>query len=766
MAILLWVDEYLYTVTGMIWLLFVSHLVAIAAAAVAGRISMRAALFTSAIAPAATAIWATALLIGGQEPTVRELVWVSGLDLSIRFQTDALALMMTLLVSGIGALVFVYAAGYFSPDAAGATRFPASLLAFSTSMLGLVLADSIWTLFIFWELTSVTSFLLVGHKNTDASVRTAARRALLITGSGGLALLAGLLVMGNETGSVILTGLTPISGTPAAVAAALILVGAATKSAQFPFHVWLPGAMAAPTPVSAYLHSATMVKAGVLLVAVVGPAFADVAVWKWLGMAFGISSMVWGGIGALRHRDAKLILAWGTVSQLGLLITLLSLGTAKAIFAATAMLFAHALFKAALFLVVGEIDIRTGTRDVNELGGLARTMPIAFGVAILAGVSMAGAPPLLGFTAKEAAIEAVLGLAGGERVVAATAVIGGSILTVAYTVRFLLLVFGAGPDTEVKPRRLLMTAPAVVLGLAGLLGYIFIDASNGIVGPAAVELNAKADVYELIAWPGIKTAFLVSLGVLAAGGLLGTAIARRTDITVPAPTGADNADRTLDGVLWFAPRLTAEIQHGSLPVYLATMAAVVVVAAAPFASGISFDHLVWWDRPVQAALGAAVIASAVAGAFVGSRLGAALTLGAVGIGVTGLFIVHGAPDLALTQLLVETVIVVGFVLGLGHLARRFPPVEDTWKTVRIVVSVAGGLAVTTALAASGANPVARAPVEALTTGAVDEGGGKNVVNVILTDLRALDTFGEVVVLATVAIGILALAKSRSAQVAS
>jgi multicomponent Na+:H+ antiporter subunit A len=184
------------------------------------------------------------------------------------------------------------------------------------------------------------------------------------------------------------------------------------------------------------------------------------------------------------------------------------------------------------------------------------------------------------------------------------------------------------------------------------------------------------------------------------------------------------------------------------------------------ASGITFDHLVWWDRPIQAALGVAVIASAVAGAFVGSRLGAALTLGAVGIGVTGLFIVHGAPDLALTQLLVETVIVVGFVLGLGHLAQRFPPVEDTWKTVRIVVSVAGGLAVTMALAAAGANPAGRAPIEALTTGAVDEGGGKNVVNVILTDLRALDTFGEVVVLATVAIGILALAKGRSAEVAS
>lgn len=750
----------------MIWLLFSSHLVAIVVAVLAGRLSMRAALLTAAIIPAVTATWATVTLISGQRSTVHEIVWVEGLDLSIRFRTDALALMMTLLVSGIGALIFVYAAGYFEPGAKGGTRFPASLLLFSTSMLGLVLADSIWTLFIFWELTSVTSFLLVGHKNTDPSVRTAARRALLITGGGGLALLAGLLAMAQETGTVVLTGLESISGTPAVVAGTLILIGAATKSAQVPFHVWLPGAMAAPTPVSAYLHSATMVKAGVLLVAVVGPAFVEVPAWKWIGLAFGLSSMVWGAIGALRHRDAKLILAWGTVSQLGLLITLLSLGTAKAIFAATSLLFAHALFKAALFLIVGEIDIRTGTRDVDELGGLSKSMPVTFMVAVLAGVSMAGAPPLLGFTAKEAAIEAVLGLVGFERAVVATAVIGGSVLTVAYTVRFLISVFGPGPETVVSERRPLMTAPAVILGLAGLLGYAAIGVVNGIVRPAAVELNEKAEVYSLIQWPGIKTAFVVSMMILAVGSVLGVAITRRRDITVPRPVGADVADKTLDGVLRFAPKLTAKIQHGSLPVYLATMAAVVSLAAIPFAAGISFDHLTLWDHPLQGALSAAVVAAALAGAFVGSRLGAALTLGAVGVGVTGLFIVHGAPDLALTQLLVETVIVVGFVLGLGHLARRFPPVEDTWRTVRIIVSGFGGVAVMVALVAAGANPASRAPLEALTTGAVDEGGGKNVVNVVLTDIRALDTFGEVVVLATVAIGILALAKSRNLEVQS
>jgi len=726
---------------------------------------MRLGLSVAAVAPSITAVWAASTLISESPPTVREFVWVEGLDLSVRFRTDSLALLMVLLVAGIGALVFVYAVGYFAADASGGVRFPASLLAFSTSMLGLVLADSVWTLFIFWELTSITSFLLVGHKDVDATVRTAARRALLITGGGGLILLAGLMVLANEAGTSTLTDLVPVAGRAATVAGVLILIAAATKSAQVPFHVWLPGAMAAPTPVSAYLHSATMVKAGVLLIAVTGPAFVDIAAWKWLGVTFGIASMIWGAVGALRHHDAKLILAWGTVSQLGLLVTLFSFGSAKAIFAGMSILFAHALFKAALFLVVGEIDIRTGTRNINELGGLWRTMPIAFVVALLSALSMAGAPPLLGFMAKEAAIEAMLGLAGGEQVVGLIAVVGGSVLTVAYTVRFLIAVFGVGPAVPVAERRMFMTAPAALLGGAGVLGYIAVDPINTMVSKAAVELNAKADVYELIRWPGLKTAFIISIGILAAGSALGAALARRTS-TVPEPLGANGADRLIDGVVEVAPSITARVQHGSLPVYLATLSAAAVLAAVPFLAGVSVDHLVWWDQPIQAVIAAAIVASAIAGAFVGSRLGAALTLGAVGIGMSALFIVHGAPDLALTQLLVETIIVVGFVLGLGHLGRRFPETAGSWRATRIVVAIAGGLAVTIALVASGAAPSGRAPIEALTEGAVERGGGNNVVNVILTDIRALDTLGEVVVLAAVAVGILALARVREQEAIS
>ncbi len=743
--------------------LLAAHLVGVVAAGLLGRRSMSAGLIVAAGPPFATTVWALFQLAGDSGPALSELQWVEGLGLSLRFSVDSVALLMTLLVSGIGAMVFVYSTGYFGPTAKPDARFAASLLAFSGSMLGLVWADSVWTLFIFWEFTSITSFLLVGHKHIDEAVRTAARRALMITGAGGLALLAGLLLLVRENTTTVLDEFEPATGTVGVVAAVLILLGAATKSAQVPFHVWLPGAMAAPTPVSAYLHSATMVKAGVFLMAVMGPVFADTAIWKTLGATLGIASMLWGGIGALRHRDAKLIMAWGTVSQLGLLVTLFSIGTPKAVFAGIAILLAHALFKATLFLVVGEIDIRTGTRDIAKLGGLWRTMPLACGAAVAAGLSMAGAPPLLGFMAKEAAIEAVLGLKGTEQVVFSAAVIVGSVLTVAYTVRFLLSVFGPGPATPVKPSRPTMTAPALLLATAGLAGYIFVAAPNRLVSDAAVELNAAADAYKLIPWPGFKTAFVVSLGILVIGSIVGVVVTRRGVQPAPNPIGANRADASIDGVLAIAPWLTARVQHGSLPVYVATMTAVAGVATLPFLAELSNTQLDPWNNPVEPFLAAVIVGSAVAGTFVGSRLGAALALGAVGLGMTALFVSYGAPDLALTQLLVETIIVVGFVLGLGRLRHSFPTSDNTWKTVRMTIAGIGGVGVTLALASAASSPAGSPPVGEITEQAVQEGGGKNLVNVILTDLRALDTLGEVVVLATVAIGMLALARVNQAE---
>jgi multicomponent Na+:H+ antiporter subunit A len=292
---------------------------------------------------------------------------------------------------------------------------------------------------------------------------------------------------------------------------------------------------------------------------------------------------------------------------------------------------------------------------------------------------------------------------------------------------------------------------------------VFVGQINELVVPAAVELDGKADVYELHRWPGLTAGLAISLVVIVTGIVLGVVVARRT-VAVPKPLGADSADRLLDAIPIVSRTIIGRVQHGSLPIYLATMATVVSLAALSMALRVSPDRIVVWDEPVQALLVAVIVAVAVAGVFVRSRLGAALTLGAVGICVSGVYILHGAPDLALTQLLVETVVVVGFVLGLGHLARRFPESPGAWRRIRMVVSLAVGVGVAGALAVAGSQPVGRPPIGELARAAIDEGGGENVVNVILTDIRGLDTLGEITVLVIVSIGIGALANVRRSEV--
>ncbi len=691
-----------------------------------------------------------------------ELAWVRELDLVLAFRLDAFSSLLLAIVSGIGVLVCVYAAGYFTSGTIGVGRFAATLLAFATAMLGLVAANTAFTLFVFWELTSITSFLLVGHKRLDATARTAARRALVITAAGGLVLLAGMVLLLDVSNASRLSELSPVSGGTATAAAVLIMIAAATKSAQVPFHMWLPGAMAAPTPVSAYLHSATMVKAGVVLVAIASPALSGITAWKVIGVAVGSASMLWGGIGALRQNDAKLILAWGTISQLGLMIVLLSLGNAKATFAGLAVLAAHAIFKAALFMVVGEIDVRTGTRDVRELNGLWRSMPVAFGVAVVSGASMAGIPPLLGFPAKEAAIEAGLGLAGSERAIVLTLIVIGAVLTVAYTTRFVVTTFGGrDPATDVSPPRTLLAAPSVVLSASSIVGFVLLGSVSSSVRDAAVLIDEDSSVYSLLRWPGLTDAFLVSMAVVVAGALFGLLVVVRSSGRVPEPVGAQSVDDMIDGAITGSRHVAAVVQHGSLPGYVLMILGVAAIASSPFWFAIERSSIVGWDNRGQAVIAALVIASAVAATVVGSRLGAALVLGAVGLLVSGLFVAQGALDLVLTQLLVETVIIVGFVVGLGSLADRFPPNGAIWLVGRIGVAALAAGAVGAALLASGSSTSRTPATDALVPLAVSEGGGKNVVNVVLTDVRALDTYGEVIVLVVVAIGLLSLLRTRT-----
>src|SRR4051794_34743661 len=458
-------------------LLLLLHLVAAVVAPVLVRWWGRQAFLALAMVPAVAFGWILAQLgtvTGGGE--VHETTpWVPALDLSVTLRLDALALTLAALVTGVGALVLVYCARYLGPDDEGTGRFAATLTAFAGSMLGLVLADDLLLLYVFWELTTIFSYLLIGGSGRRLAARRAAGQALILTTAGGLAMLVGLILIGHASGSFLLSEVVadPGSGPLLVAGTVLVLVGAITKSAMVPFHFWLPAAMEAPTPVSAYLHAAAMVKAGVYLVSRLAPGFADVPGWRPIVLGLGLATMLVGGYRALRQNDLKLLLAFGTVSQLGFLMVLMGAGSRELAAAGLVMTIAHALFKSTLFLTVGVIDHSTGTRDLRGLSGLGRRLPVVATIGCLAAASMAGIPPLLGFVGKEAAFAALW--AGGlpARAAAGTVLAGlvlGSAPPAGYTARFVWGAFARKPglpatepaELEHPPGALFLTAPAVL----------------------------------------------------------------------------------------------------------------------------------------------------------------------------------------------------------------------------------------------------------------------------------------------------------------
>ena len=423
----------------MLLMLAVYGLAAAAAPWLVGRLGTRAFVVLSAV-PAAAFVATLSTSRGARDgaPYTESVRWIPGLDVDLAFQLDTLSWAMSLLVTGVGALVLFYCWGYFSDDEPGLGRFAATLTAFAGAMNGLVVADDLILLYVFWELTTIFSYLLIGHLTTRPTSRRAAIEALVVTTAGGLAMLVGLVILGAQAGTDRISEIVadPPSGSLVNVAVYLLLAGALTKSALVPFHFWLPAAMAAPTPVSAYLHAAAMVKAGVYLVALLAPGFAGTPGWRPLLVTAGLLTMWVGAWRALRQHDLKLLLAYGTVSQLGFLTLLLSIGTREAALAGLAMLLAHGLFKAALFLTVGVIDHCTGTRDIRKLSGLGRARPVLAVGGTLAALSMAGVPPLAGFVAKEAGFTALLELGSTTSLLVLAGVVVGSALTAAYSARF------------------------------------------------------------------------------------------------------------------------------------------------------------------------------------------------------------------------------------------------------------------------------------------------------------------------------------------
>jgi multicomponent Na+:H+ antiporter subunit A len=486
----------------------------------------RSSLLVGALGPLSAVMLLAAWLAAGGEPTTESVLWVPAVGLDLVFRMDGFSALMVALVGGIGVLVFFYARHYFSSDQPNLSRFSAYLTLFAGSMFGLVTADNLLILFVFWELTSATSYLLIAFEDENATARSSALQALLVTALGGLAMLAGLVLLGQAAGTYVISELLadPPTGSAVAAGLGLVLLGAMTKSAQFPFHFWLPGAMAAPTPVSAYLHSATMVKAGIYLVARIAPAFAlTVDWWRPTLATVGIVTMFVGGWRALVQYDLKQLLAHGTVSQLGFMMLLVGMGIPELTFAGMAVIFAHAAFKGTLFMIAGVVDHQARTRDIRRLTGLRRRMPGTFWLSLVSVASMAGVPPLLGFVAKEAALEGLVQASWPVTV----GVVVGSMLTLAYGIRFLVGTFGdrdpAGHDLlgdDVRAPRPAFLAPAALLGVVTVAGGLLPALFDGFVGSAAVAVDAAADGHHLVLWHGFTLALGLSALALAGGAFI------------------------------------------------------------------------------------------------------------------------------------------------------------------------------------------------------------------------------------------------------
>lgn len=753
------------------------HFIVAATSPALVRMMDRRAFLVLALVPAASfvALLGPVSRATAGDPTYEQWTWIPTIGLDIDLAVNALSGIIALLVTGVGALVLVYCTWYFRPNDPEIWRFSGVLTGFAGAMLGLVLADNVYLLYIFWELTTILSFLLIGHNPERRANRRAAMNALIVTTFGGLAMLVGVVGLHLLTGTARLSEIIadpPEPGPAVTAAVALVLVGALSKSALVPFHFWLPGAMAAPTPVSAYLHAAAMVKAGVYLVALFAPVFAETPGWRPVLVGFGIATMLLGGLRALRQYDVKLLLAYGTVSQLGFLVAVTGAGTRSAAFAGLALVCAHALFKSSLFLVVGIIDRSVGTRDLRELSGMRKARPLLFVTALMSAASMAGLPIFFGFTAKEAALAAFVDLgedlghpAWGLAALAGIAI--GSILTVAYSARF---VWGAFADKagvepchprDFSPGFVAVPTILAVLSLAGGLAGPWLTPQ---IAMYAEPFPAGAHDAVLTLWHGLTPALVLSVICIAAG--LALFVWRRFVAAtqhaivdrVPMPDAERAYQAVMRGVDRLAVEVTGRTQRGSLPVYLGiVMVTLVLVPGTALLRVWKVPDWHWADNTLQIVVGVIMIAAAILTVRSRRRLRAVLLLGVTGYATAIMFVAHGAPDLALTQVLVETFLLVTFVLVL----RRLPPffsdrpfnIARWW---RLAVGTATGIVVAgIAFVASNArihDPISKGWTEP----AYEYGGGKNIVNVALVDIRAWDTIGELSVLVVAATGIASL----------
>ncbi|WP_339225384.1 Na+/H+ antiporter subunit A [Paenibacillus sp. FSL H8-0332] len=740
------------------------------------------------------------------EPIENSITWMPSFGVNISLVLDGLSLLFVLLITGMGALVVLYSIYYLDKLMEGIRQFYIYLLMFMGAMLGVVLSDNLMVLYGFWELTSISSFLLIAFWHRRERSSYGAMKSMLITVFGGLAMLAGFNLLYVMTGTYSIREIVAQAGTltesgmfiPSML---LILLGAFTKSAQFPFHIWLPDAMEAPTPVSAYLHSATMVKAGIYLVARLTPLYAGQSEWFWLVSVTGLVTLIYGSFKAIRQTDLKALLAYSTISQLGLIMSLLGLGSAAAFFTGTgdavfytiatsAALFHlinHAVFKGSLFMVVGIIDHETGTRDLRKLGGLMSLMPVTFSIALIGTFSMAGLPPFSGFLSKEMFFTSVLNirefdiLSSGywTQLFPVIAWIA-SVFTFVYSMIFVFKTF-RGKLKEDKLDKVpheaplgLLLSPVILISLAVVFAFFPDLVSATLIEPAMSSIHtgllAPEEVFEVSIhfWHGWTPEIFMTLGVIAAGTLL-FRIYTRLRVLDREAGGTNALSRMYDFSLRLleqgSRRLTDAYMTGSGRHYLIYIFSFFIISLLTVLlrqPGISFGmdqyaSLSFYELAVVAAM----LLAAFAVPFAKSRVSAILFTGGVGYMVTLLFVLFRAPDLALTQMIIETVSVILFLLCFRYLPKLKKQKEPLrFKLPNLVIAAGAGITMTLiALAAMGTSPFE--PIsEFFLKESYNQAGGKNVVNVILVDFRGFDTLFEIMVLGIASLAIYGLIHLR------
>ncbi len=703
----------------------------------------------------------------GNLPTAFSLAWFPQLEVNLDFNLTGLGWLLGLLITGIGSLILLYAGGYMG-GAKQEARLYAYLYLFMFAMLGLAFSDNLILTFVFWELTSVVSYLLISFKHEYAEARRNALQGLLITGLGGMALMAGFILLASATGTwriseLALLGDQVVQHPHYIGILTLVLLGAFTKSAQFPFHVWLPNAMSAPTPVSAYLHSATMVKAGVFLLALFTPILGQTPAWTWTLSLVGGITFLHGCILGLLHQDLKKILAGTTIAVLGMLVFLLGLGTDKAFHAAILLLLAHAFYKASLFMMAGNVDQATGTRDLRRLQGLRRLMPWTALTAGLAAFSKMGLPPFWGFIGKEYAYKA--GLDTAVPIWGTGTLLLGSLLLFAIAVKVAIIPFWTKPaatsaESKVSEVKLTMRWPPLTLAMLGLLTGLAPSFLQFPVDKAVATITNAPFEASIYLWQGFNLPLLLS-GLTVLGGLAFFGLTRSPLLNRLAfkPLADSIYDICLKGVLDTAKHTTKTLQSGYLRNYLLIILAstfvLVFYKLYRFGGWPSLD----WSGAGQPLILGVLLLMVIAiwsATTAHSRLVALISLGSLGYGVALIFAFFGAPDLAITQILVETLTVVLFAWVIAKLPDYHPLSSQRSRWIDAGISLTAGAMLTVLVLKAQIIELGPRISELMVDWSLPQAFGANVVNVILVDFRALDTFGEVIVIAIAALGVWAL----------